>query len=72
MHHAFEPPVSPSYDSMPPSALDGDVVALGVLEERVQELMFCVIDADSESFDGHSLTGRMSPLGLVGRLTHGL
>ena len=66
MHHAFEPPFSSPYDSMPPSSLDGDVVALGVLEERVQELMFCVIDDGPGDGSGLTSSGRISPLGLVG------
>ena len=72
MHHAFEPPFTSAYDSMPPSALDGDVVALGVLEERVQELMFCVIDDGLGDGAGLASPGRLSPLGLVGRLTPNL
>ena len=72
MHHAFEPPFSFPYESMPPSSLDGDVVALGVLEERVQELMFCVIDDGLGDGSGLTSSGRPSPLGLVGRLTPNL
>ena len=74
MHHAFEPPTSHSFESLPPSSLDGDVVALGVIEERVQELMFCIIDDGSGdlSMTGTGEPGRLNPLGLVGRLTPNL
>ena len=72
MHHAFEPPFTTPYDSMPPSSLDGDVVALGALGERVRELMCCVIDDGLGGGSGLASSGRPSPLGLVGRLTPNL